>query len=102
MLRLLIWGDTAREKEQSQEILRLHAQLADLQEKHHQTQQEAARQLQKAISEFLAFLRPQPPSAASQAVEPDQILPGYRPSTAPKYPETPLWAKDEVPTAVPV
>lgn len=98
----MIWGDTSREREQSQEILRLHAQLADLQEKHHQAQQDHARQLQKAFDGFIAFLRPQVTQGGPQAPEPYQILPGYRPSTAPAYPPQPLWAKEEVPTAVPV
>lgn len=99
MLRLL-WGESAKEKLQHEEILRLRAQLSDLQAAYTAQGRAHTTQLQDAYTKFLGFLRPSSttPDVIHSAPEARQY-PGERPDTAPAYPDKPLWAKSEIKTA---
>ena len=101
MLRVL-WGDSSLELAQQAEILRLRAEVTDLREKHIQTAQKAARDLQQAYDGFISFLRPQTLSEPSAKSQQPTEWPGDRPSTEPPRPIRPPWADDDVLTAVPV
>jgi hypothetical protein len=96
LLRIL-WGSTPLELAQEQTILRLHAQLADLTEKYHQTQQEAAKARQADYDGFMRVLRPQVAAAPSYEPPADE-WPGQREDTAPEYPKEPIWATKDVKT----
>lgn len=98
MLRL-IWGESARERLQHEEILRLRAQLSDLQAAHLAQSLSHEQRLQDAYKSFLGFLRPATAAPDSAHTPELRQWPGERPDTSPPYPEKPPWAKSEIGTA---
>ena len=99
MLRIL-WGESAQEKLQREEILRLRAQLSDLQAAYQTQAISHEQRIHDAYKGMFSFLRPASvePDMAARAPE-SRHWPGDRPDTSPPYPDKPLWAKTEIKTA---
>lgn len=98
MLRIL-WGESTKEKLQHEEILRLRAQLSDLQAAYTAQAQSHEQRLQDTYKSFLGFLRPSEAASGALHIPEARQYPGERPDTSPPYPEKPLWAKSEIKTA---
>jgi hypothetical protein len=94
----LIWGETTKERLLQEEILRLRAQVSDLQAMLSDAANTHRKELAASYKEFLDFLRPKPSGPAITSPAPREY-PGYRPDTSTTYPASPLWADGEVKTA---